>query len=244
MWMTLAGFGGGLVGSVTGLASLVSYPALLALGLSPVAANVTNTVGLVFSSAGSVSGSKPELRGQSSAVRHLLPIALAGGASGGALLLLTPSGIFSLLVPVLIGLASLAVLFRRGAGREAPVAGARPSRALFFWAFLISLYGGYFGAGAGVALLAVLLVTTPMTVARCTALRNLLLGAANAIAGAAFVVFGHVTWWAVPTLAVGFLVGGRLGPAVVRRVPAWPLRVVIAAAGLGLAVHLGLEAYS
>jgi uncharacterized membrane protein YfcA len=90
-WLLLAGFGGGVTGSVAGLASLVSYPALLAAGLSPVSANVTNSVALVFSSLGSVWGFRPELRGQAGTVRRLAPFAIAGGAAGGLLLLATPS---------------------------------------------------------------------------------------------------------------------------------------------------------
>ena len=91
LWLILAGFGGGLVGSVAGLASLVSYPALLAVGLPPVTANVSNTVALVFSSVGSVWGSRPELRGQRARVRHLGYVAIAGGTTGAVLLLATPS---------------------------------------------------------------------------------------------------------------------------------------------------------
>src|SRR6202022_3828001 len=108
--LALAGLGGGLSGSVAGLASLVSYPALLAVGLPPVTANVSNTVALVCSSIGSVSGSRPELRGQQSVARRLGAIAIAGGVTGGVLLLATPSSAFTLVVPWLIGLALAALL--------------------------------------------------------------------------------------------------------------------------------------
>src|SRR5579863_7639530 len=111
--MVLAGFGGGLVGSVAGLASLVSYPALLAVGLPPVTANVSNTVALVASSIGSITGSRPELRGQRAQARRLAGISIAGGVIGGVLLLATPSSAFALIVPWLIGLASVAILVRR-----------------------------------------------------------------------------------------------------------------------------------
>src|ERR1700720_2669082 len=109
-WLVLAGFGGGLVGSVAGLASLVSYPALLAAGLPPVSANVSNTVALVFGSVGSVSGSVVELRGQRAHARRLGAIAVAGGICGGALLLATPSGAFARIVPWLVAGASVAIL--------------------------------------------------------------------------------------------------------------------------------------
>lgn len=242
LWLVLAGLGGGLSGSMAGLASLVSYPALLAVGLGPVAANVTNTVALVFSSVGSVWGSAPELQGQRARARRLSVVALAGGASGGLLLLLTPGGVFARLVPFLIGLGSLAILVRR----ERPPADSGadvPGWELVVAIFAIALYGGYFGAAAGVLMLALLMWSTGETLPRCNAMKNLLLGVANGVAAVAFAVFGPVHWLAALPLAAGFLIGGRLGPVIVRRVPTGPLRLVIAAAGIGLAVHLGLDAY-
>jgi uncharacterized membrane protein YfcA len=243
IWLVLAGVGGGLAGSVAGMASLVSYPALLAVGLPPVTANVTNTVALVSSSAGSVWGSRPELEGQGGLARRLAPVAVAGGVTGGILLLATPAADFSRLVPVLIGAASLAILVRRKPVDTEGGGTGRPSWGLFGSVFLVGVYGGYFGAAAGVVLLAVLLLYTGDTLARSSALKNLLLGLANAVAAVAFAAFGPVHWVDVLPLAAGFLVGGRLGPIIVRHAPAWPLRVIIAGAGLGLAVHLGLDAY-
>ena len=242
-WLALAGLGGGLAGSVAGLASLVSYPALLAAGLPPVSANVSNTVALVFGSVGSVSGSVVELRGQRAHARRLGAIALAGGVCGGLLLLATPPGAFVRVVPWLIAGASLAILIRRVPASPAKTAGGRPTWALSAGVFLITVYGGYFGAAAGVLLLALLLSVSGESLARSNAMKNLVLGLANAVASVAFIAFGPVRWSAVVPLAAGFLVGGRLGPLVVRRAPAGPLRVLIACAGLGLAVHLGLDAY-
>ncbi len=243
LWLVLAGLGGGLSGSVAGLASLVSYPALLAVGLPPVAANVSNTVALVFSSTGSVWGSRPELTGQRARARRLAASAVGGGIVGAVLLLATPSSSFALVVPWLIGLASLGVLIRRNPARPTHTSTHPPGWALTAGVFLIAVYGGYFGAAAGVLMLTVLLLSTGETLARSNAMKNLLLGGANAVAALAFVVFGPVRWSVVLPLAVGFLVGGRLGPAVVRRAPSGPLRVLIACGGLGLAVHLGLDAY-
>ena len=243
LWLVLAGFGARLSGSVAGLASLVSYPALLAIGLPPVSANVSNTVALVFSSVGSVWGSRPELIGQRARARHLGPIAVAGGLAGGLLLLETPSGAFALVVPWLIGLASLTILIPRNPARLVPTEVHRPTWKLSAGVFLVAVYGGYFGAAAGVLLLALLLVATAEPFARGNAMRNLLVGLANAMAAVAFVAIGPVRWSAVIPLAGGCLLGGRLGPIIVRRVPGAPLRAVIACAGLGLAVHLGLDAY-
>ena len=234
-----AGIGAGLTGSVAGLASLVSYPALLATGLTPVVANVTNTVSLVFSSIGSVNASRPELRGRRALVGRLAVAGAVGGMLGGALLLTTPAKDFARVVPWLIGVASLAVLVgpRRIADDLAPGKAAGASSGLLAAVFAIGVYGGYFGAAAGVAMLAVLgrrLASLPVA----NAVKNVVLGLANGIAAVAFAAFGPVRWTVAVALSCGLLVGGSLGPMVVRRTNPRLLRTVIALAGLGLAVQL------
>lgn len=240
-----AGLGGGLAGSVAGLASLVTYPALLASGLGPVEANVTNTVALVFSSLGSTLGSRTELLGQMPDVRRLATAAVLGGAVGAGLLLLTSPDTFEKIAPWLIGGASLAIVMRQRiqpatGGKDEPHT-ARPG--LTGGVFLIGIYGGYFGAAAGVILLALLLATTRDTLARSNALKNVVLGIANATASLGFCVFAPVDWASVAPLAAGLLAGGRLGPIVVRQADARVLRTLIGLAGLALAVKLGLDAY-
>ena len=239
-WLVAAGFGGGLAGSVAGLASLVSYPALLAVGVPAISANVSNTVALVASSVGSVTGSVPELRGQRARARRLAAVAIAGGATGSALLLLTPRSTFVRLVPFLIAAGAIAVLLPV---RKLHPVDTPPTWSLLAAVFGIGIYGGYFGAGAGVIMLAALMMATGESLPRSNAMKNLLLGLANGVAACAFVVFGPVRWLAVLPLAAGFFIGGRLGPVVVRRVPAWPIRVVISMAGIGLAIHLALDAF-
>jgi uncharacterized membrane protein YfcA len=242
--LVLAGFGAGLCGSVAGLASLVSYPALLALGIPPVSANVTNTVALVFNSVGSVAGSRPELDGQQARARVLTFVALGGGLTGALLLLATPPGEFTRIVPWLIGLGSLAILARRPSSLAAPLLGGRAApRRLIAGVFGVAVYAGFFGAGAGVIVLSLLLWLSAESLPRAAALKNLLMGVANLVAAVTFAAFGSVRWWAVLPLALGCLAGGRLGPIVIRHAPDRLLRAVIALAGLGLAVHLGLAAY-
>jgi hypothetical protein len=119
-----AGIGAGLVGTIASLASLVSYPALLALGLSPVSANVTNTVALMFSAVGAVSGSRPELAGQGRRVLRLGAVTAVGGAGGAALLLLTPPQGFEYAAPLLIAAGS--VIIMRPPARPAEVASGPP----------------------------------------------------------------------------------------------------------------------
>lgn len=239
--LVLAGVAAGLFGGIAGLASVISYPALLAVGLSPVSANVTNTVALVFSGLGSALGGQPELRAQRHRARTLSVAGLAGGVIGAVLLLVTPSGTFAKLVPALIGLSALAVLAPRP--KVHPVGPARDRPAVVGAVFAISVYGGYFGAAAGVMLLALLLATTAETLAQSNAMKNFVLFLANLCAAVVFAVVSSVHWLLVLPLAAGFFLGGLTAPAVVRRLPTGPLRLVIAAAGLGIAIKLAVQAY-
>lgn len=239
--MLAAGIGGGVAGSVTGLASLVSYPVLLAVGLPPVTANVSNTVALVFSGAGSVAGSRPELADRSDLIRPLLAASVLGGVLGGILLLLAPANSFKYTVPWLIAGSCAAILLPRRPAAPGEPRSHRPL--LLVGTALIGFYSGYFGAASGVLLLALLLSMTDGTFAQSNAVKNLLSAASNAIAGLAFILFGSVRWLAVVPLSLGFLIGGRLGPSIVRRSPPASLKALIATAGLGLAAVLGWQAY-
>ena len=241
--LVFAGLGGGLCGSIAGLASLISYPALLAIGLPPVTANVTNTVALVFSSTGSVIGSRPDLVGQRARVRQLAVAGMIGGAVGAFLLLVTPADSFEYAVPVLIALASAAILARRTLVDEAPATTHRFGPGVVAGVGVVGIYGGYFGAGAGVMLLALLLFTTGEPLPRCNAVKNVVLGLANGVAAVGFAIFGPVRWVVVVPLGIGLLIGGRLGPVIVRRSPAGLLRAVIAVAGFGLSIKLAISTY-
>jgi len=240
--LVLAGAGAGLIGSIAGLASLISYPALLATGLSPLSANVTNTVALVLNGVGAVSASRPELVGQRPRIVRLSVAGLCGGVAGAALLLLTPSGAFERIVPFLIALAAVAILVQRPP-RELAGGPPRDHWVLVPGTVVVGIYAGYFGAAAGVLLLAMLLLVTGEGVPRSNALKNVVLALANGVAAIGYAVFADVAWLAALPLALGFFLGGRLGPRVVRRVPQTLLRRLIAIAGLGLALRLGLEAY-
>lgn len=248
-WLFLAGAGvlGGLTGSIAGLASVATYPALLLVGLPPVTANVTNTVALVFNGVGSVWGSRPELEGQQKWIARIAPVAVLGGVAGAALLLSTPAEGFEKVVPILLGLASAAILLPRRANQQARVADHQRHTAGVLLEstaiFLICIYGGYFGAAAGVLLLALLLRAGHATLAHANASKNVILGIANGVAAILFAFLAPVHWPAVLALGTGCLIGSRLGPIVVRHAPAAPLRAVIGVAGLALAVKLGIDAY-
>ncbi|ULE33267.1 sulfite exporter TauE/SafE family protein [Mycobacterium sp. IDR2000157661] len=242
-----AGVLGGLTGSIAGLASVATYPALLLAGLPPVTANVTNTVALVFNGIGSVLGSRPELVGRAAWIKRSIPVAVLGGAAGAVLLMSTPAEGFERAVPILLAVASIAILVPVRAAGEAQVADHRRHRMRMITessAILgICVYGGYFGAAAGVLLLALLLRAGHSSLAHANAGKNVILGIANGVAAVIFAVVAPVQWWAVLYVGLGCLLGSRLGPIVVRHAPAGPLRVVIGAAGVALAVKLAIDAY-
>ncbi|TYL45534.1 sulfite exporter TauE/SafE family protein [Nocardioides sp. BGMRC 2183] len=247
LWLVLAGIGAGLTGSVAGLASLISYPALLAFGLPPLAANVTNTVALFGVTGGTIAGSQRELRGQGRRVLRLAGISLLGGALGAALLLTTPEEAFEAVVPWLIGFGATLLLLRdrirgwaaRHSRPERPATDGRLRAAGWTLVVLVlGVYGGYFGAGVGIIALAVLALERVEPLAITNAVKNVATGAANGAAAIAYIVFAPVDWTAAVALATGAVIGGLIGPAVVRVAPERPLRWLVAIAGFGLAIHL------
>jgi uncharacterized membrane protein YfcA len=242
-----AGVAGGLTGSIAGLASVATYPALLVVGLPPVTANVTNTVAVVFNGIGSIWGSRPELEGQGAWLTRIAPVAALGGVAGAVLLLSLPAEGFEKVVPLLLGFASLAIVIPRRAMQDAAVASHNRHRMTVIVEaiaiFAICVYGGYFGAAAGVLLLALLLRTGGATLAHANASKNVILGIANVAAAVLFTILAPVQWLAVVPLGLGCLVGSRLGPVVVRHAPAGPMRIAIGVAGLALAIKLGVDAY-
>jgi uncharacterized membrane protein YfcA len=238
-----AGMAAGIMSTVMSMASLVSYPVLLALGLPPLVANVTNTVSLVLTGAGSAAGSRPELTGQGGRIRRFGTVTALGGATGAAILLLAPAQTFQLVVPFLIaGSSVLLAIQPRIRTLSARPEGER-SVALNVALFGAAVYVGYFGAGGGVLLLAVLGIMVEESLARLNAIKNVISGLANFVASVGFAIFAPVRWSFVVPLAAGFLIGGWTGPKIVRRMPAQGLRIVVALAGLALAVKLALDAY-
>ena len=233
----------GIVSTVASLASVVSYPALLALGLPPLSANVTNTVALLFTGAGAAAGSRPELAGQWRRAGRLGLITALGGAAGAALLLATPARTFQDIAPFLIGGASLVLILQSLREPRPGLARREHSKLLLAALFCVAVYVGYFGAAGGIMLLAVLTPMLADSMARTNAVKNVVSGLANAVAAVGFALFGPVRWAFVVPLAAGFLIGGWAGPSLVRRLPGRPLRIFIACCGIALAVKLALNAY-
>lgn len=246
--LAAAGFGAGTINGAAGGGSLVSFPALLALGYGSIAANVTSTVGIVSGYLGSTAGFRRELDGQRSRVHALLPVSIAGSGVGGVTLLLTPDRAFTDAVPWLI-LAACAlfagqpVLARRVAARRT----ARPDRAgqddgvgwgVQAGVFVGAIYGAYFGAGLGVILLAVLAIGIDDQLLRLNGLRNLLSLVINLGAVVLFALVAPVAWGAAGILAVGALGGGWIGARGARRLPPAALRALVITFGLVAAGRL------
>ncbi|MGW5289184.1 sulfite exporter TauE/SafE family protein [Rhodococcus pyridinivorans] len=237
--LVVSGFFAGVVGFVTGLASIVSYPALLAVGLPPVAANVTNTVAMVGVGVGALTNSAREVVDTGPRVWWWTLYAALGGVVGAAVLLVAPPDSFEAIVPGFVALAALALLLQP---RIRTLAGGRDlPRAFSVAVFVVAVYGGYFGAGAGVVFYALVLICTSEQIWRASILKSYLLGVANLVAAIGFAVFGPVHWGAAAAMAVGAFAGGYCGPPLVRRIPPNLLRVGVALAGFGLAVWLALR---
>jgi len=248
LFLVAAGALAGLVGTAGGITSLVSYPALLWAGVAPLQANVANLVALVACWPGSALASRPELRGRGPWLRRWSVVAVVGGALGSVLLLVTPPGVFSRVVPFLVAAGALALLLQpkiaaRPSRQPAHAAEQRPRRELFLLCGMLALscYNGYFGAGSGVLLLALLLLTTDPHLATANALKNMVVGAATIASAVLFAVLTRVDWTAVGPLAAGLLAGSLVGPWVARRLPPGLLRWLVALTGLALAIRLWIS---
>ena len=250
-WELLAVFGAGaaagLINTVVGSGTLVTFPTLLALGVPPVVANVSNSVGLTPGSLSGALATRPELAGQRARVVRLGLASLLGGIAGALLLLRLPAAAFDAIVPALIGLGCLLVviqpaLSRRVAARRARLgAGAGPAHGsawLWLAVLLTGVYGGYFGAAQGVLLIAVLGIGLAEPLARVNAVKNVLAVIVNGIASLVFVVISEVDWEAAGAIAVGSVIGAQIGGRVGRRLPPVVYRVVIVLVGLAAIASL------
>ncbi len=237
-----AGVIAGLVGSAGGITSLVSYPALLAIGLPALSANVANIVALLGCWPGSAIASQPELEGRRAWLRRWAPLAAVGGAAGAVLLLATSAATFAKVVPFLVAGASFALLLEPRLASWRQKRGSQPHKfALPAGVLTLSLYNGYFGAGSGVMILTMLLLLVDRHLPRANALKNMLLGAATLCSAAVLTLSGTVNWSAAAPLAVGMFAGSAIGPRATRHLPATFLRPIIALLGISLAVELWLH---
>jgi uncharacterized membrane protein YfcA len=230
-----AGTVAGGVNAVVGSGSLITFPTLLAVGYSPVIANVSNCVGLV---PGGVSGSfgyRRELRGQWRRCGTLAIGTAIGAVIGGILLLELPDAVFDAVVPALILLAVGLMAFKPA---PKPHAGGPNMTAGVASSFATGVYGGYFGAAQGIILVSLLRLSFPYDMQVLNAMKNVLAGVANAVAGVLFIIVAQVAWGAAALIAVGSLVGAAAGARYGRRIPSEVLRRVVIVYGTVVAVIL------
>ena len=241
--IALAGLAAGTINTVVGSGTLITFPVLLAFGYAPVTANVSNTIGLVPGSVSGAIGYRRELAGQGSRALRLGTMSVAGGITGAVLLLVLPASAFKAIVPVFIAVALVltvlqprlaALLLRREIDLERRRAGAATSIAVYF----TGVYGGYFGAAQGILLLAILGVALAQDLQRTNALKNVLAGLVNGVAGVYFIFAAHVDWGPAAIIAVASIAGAQLGARYGRRLPPTALRALIVVVGIFAIVRL------
>lgn len=241
-----SGFAAGGINAVAGGGSLVSFPALLLAGYSPLDANVTNAVALLPGYLGGSVGYRRELQGQRPRLERLGAASIGGAVLGAFLLLAGPAGVFQHLVPWLIlGACALLVaqpyVARRVAARQARGDGRRNHEitgTLLAAEAVCAVYGAYFGAGVGVVTLAVLGIFLSDSLQRINALKGLLSLIINVVAVVYFVIFAHVAWIAVAVMAPISFAGGMVGVVVARRLDDRVLRISVVLFGVAVAVRL------
>ncbi|GLB46436.1 UPF0721 transmembrane protein [Philodulcilactobacillus myokoensis] len=253
--MIIAGILAGILSTVTGLASLVSFPALTVIaGFPAVIANATNTTALIFTGISSAFSSREELKGHWKELGKILCITFVGGIFGCLLLILAPAKAFQTVVPLFILVAGVMILFPHKVAHSQAAQNLRSNEGSSWnriWKpiltvigiFLLGAYAGYFGAAAGVIMLAVLAHTSTEPFPVYNAIRNVALCSANVVAGVMYTYEGYVRWDIVIPLGIGFVIGGYFGPKIVRHIPARLIEVVTGILALILAWHYFVQYY-
>lgn len=243
IFVSIAGLWAGMINAVVGSGTLVTFPVLIALGITPVVASMSNAMGLVAGGAAGAFGYRRELKGRGRQLMRLLPASLLGGISGAWLLLHLPEEVFHYVAPVLIVLALLMVIFQprlqtwvrtREENPEHAVRDKRHGVLLVVLVYLAGVYGGYFVAAQGILLVGILGVFLTGTIQNANAMKNILVLGVNLVAAVSYVLFAfdRINWLVVLLIAVSSSIGGLIGAKVGRRLSPTVLRAVILALGL------------
>jgi uncharacterized membrane protein YfcA len=239
-----AGLAAGAINTLVGSGTLITFPVLLAFGYAPVTANVSNTIGLVPGSVSGAIGYRRELSGQRKRALRLGAMSLSGGITGAVLLLVLPASAFKAIVPVFIAMALVLTLLQPRLARwlvKHEIDLERKGALLVPLAvYLTGVYGGYFGAAQGILLLAILGVALAQDLHRTNALKNVLAGLTNGVAGLYFAFAAHVDWGPAAIIAGASILGAQLGARYGRRLPPDALRAVIVVVGVSAIVRLVL----
>lgn len=238
--MLVAGVWAGGINAMVGSGSLITFPTLLAVGLPPIVANVSNNIGLVPGGIAGVLGYRAELEGQWERLARLGIASILGSILGAVLLLQLPERAFQVIVPVLIAVACVLVVVQPKlndwlAGRRTHAHGGPW---LWLGVFAAGMYGGYFGAAQGIVLIGLLGIFLDDGLQRLNATKNMLSLLVNTVAAVLFIMLADIDWAAVLLVAVGSALGGFLGARVGRRLPAPILRGLIVCVGVVAIVKL------
>jgi uncharacterized membrane protein YfcA len=235
-FLLVAGVVAGVIGTAGGITSLVAYPALLAAGVPPLTANVTNSVALLGSGVSSASRAAPDVAGHGATMRRWAVVSVVCSLAGAVLLVVTPGEVFDRIVPFLVLAGSLILLLQPAISRWQRAREHEWSRpAVLGGLGAVALYNGYFGAGSGILLIALLLFTEEPVLHRANAMKNVILLASDVLPAVLFAVAGTVAWQAAVPLGAGAVVGGLIGPSIARRVRQEVMRWLIALCGVALA---------
>jgi uncharacterized membrane protein YfcA len=244
--LAFTAFLAGAINSVAGGGSFLTFPALMFCGVSPIRANATNTVAVWFGTIASVGAYRRHLGGQRAALVTLMTTSLVGGLIGALLLLRTPDATFRLLLPWLMLTATLIFICGRPlAGwlrRRAHLDLTRPRHAAPFIAgcvlqLVIAVYGGFFGGGIGILMLALLTLLGYEKIHAMNALKTVLATTINGIAVVAFIVARIVDWPQALVMIAGSVVGGYGGAVLAQRVPAEVIRRIVMTVGIGMTIY-------
>jgi uncharacterized membrane protein YfcA len=240
--IALAGLAAGAINTLVGSGTLITFPVLLAFGYPPVTANVSNTIGLVPGSVSGAVGYRRELAGQARRAVRLGTMSLAGGITGAVLLLVLPASAFKAIVPVFIAAALVLTVLQPRLSAwllERQIDLERRGSVLTPLAvYVTGVYGGYFGAAQGILLLAILGVALAQDLQRTNALKNVLAGLTNGVAGVYFVFAAHVDWAPAGIIACSSIAGAQLGARYGRRLPPDALRAIVVTVGVFAIVRL------
>jgi hypothetical protein len=231
----MVGLGAGLINGIVGAGALLTFPAFVALGLSPLAANVSNSIGVVPGNVAASITFRRELRVQGPLLRRVVPLAMAGSLLGGVLLFVIPERVFMFIVPGLLGMGAILTLLQPLVVKRVRAATLHKGP-LRTTTFLTATYGGYFGTGVGVIFFGLLGLFAKGTTHELNAVKTVLQGLANGVAGVLFCFIAPVNWPVTLVFGLSTAVAGPLGAHLSRKIPATPLRLAIGTLGLAAAI--------
>lgn len=233
----------GVINGIVGMAVLVLYPALIYVGVSPIEANMTITVGLLFGGTSVVLSSRKELHGMKKQTTIITAIALIGGIIGSFILLHSSTKSFQEIVPIVIFLSGILMLLPQNHNIQKITDTLWAKTIAIIALILVGIYTGYFGAGSVLLLIAILSRIIDKPYANYNAVRNVVSLTINTVSALIFVFNGHIDWKALIIIAIGLVIGGHFGPIIVRYIPTKVMKYSIGIFAIILAIYLGFTTY-